>query len=190
MLFAVTTTSRQEVDWVTESIGKIFPESWNRFATFAEQSRTGFSPGQGRIVEAYAQLLNSPDPKILDAASREWALWEDTHVSTGAGRFTRDPRWNNDVFRLAFARLTTHYWAHDGFNTPPLLDRMDRICHLPGILIHGRQDISGPAVTAWELHRAWPGSILIIDEGEGHGGATMVEHWNHANAALVASQLG
>jgi proline iminopeptidase len=48
-------------------------------------------------------------------------------------------------------------------------------------LIHGRRDISGPAVIPWPLHQAWPGSELIIDEGEGHGGNAIVEAWTAAN---------
>lgn len=190
VLFAVTTTSREEVDWITEGVGRIFPEAWDRFASHAEHSGIGYQRGRDRLVEAYAQLLNSSDPAIRDAATREWALWEDTHVSIGAGELVRDPRWENDAFRLAFARLTTHYWTHFGFSDPPLLEGMDRIQHLPGTLIHGRRDISGPAITAWKLHRHWPGSTLVIDECDGHGGASMVEHWDQANAQLVARLIG
>lgn len=190
VLFAVTTTSRQEVDWISEGVGKIIPEAWNRFASHAERSGIGFQRDESRLVEAYAQLLNSADPDTRAAASSEWALWEDTHVSIGAVGFKRDPRWENDAFRLAFARLTTHYWAHDGFCGPPLLEHMGRIRQIPGTLIHGRRDVSSPAVTAWEVHRHWPGSVLIIDDGEGHGGTSMLEHWSHANAELVARQLG
>lgn len=189
VLFAVTTTSRQEIDWITEGVGAVFPEAWDRFAAHAERSSIGFHRGQKRLVEAYAQLLNSTDPATRDDASREWALWEDTHVSIGAGEFARDPRWENEAFRLAFARLTTHYWTHDGFCDSPLLEGMELIKHIPGTLIHGRRDISGPAVIAWTLHRHWPGSILLINEGDGHGGISMVEHWDRANAHLVSSQM-
>jgi proline iminopeptidase len=49
-------------------------------------------------------------------------------------------------------------------------------------LIHGRRDISGPVVVAWRLHHAWRGSELVIDEGEGHGGTSMVEAWCAANS--------
>jgi pimeloyl-ACP methyl ester carboxylesterase len=40
-----------------------------------------------------------------------------------------------------------------------------------GVLIHGRGDISGPAITAWDLARAWPGSELVIIEDSGHTGS-------------------
>ncbi|RGE21911.1 alpha/beta fold hydrolase [Leucobacter sp. wl10] len=190
VLLAVTSTHRREVDWITEDVGAIFPEAWDRLAKHAEDAGIGYIRGQGRLVEAYARLMNSSDGQVLDAASREWALWEDTHVSIGAGAFARDPRWDDDRYRIAFARLVTHYWVHDAFLTPPLLDRMDRLRGIPGWLIHGRRDVSGPVITAWELHRRWPGSKLIIDEGDEHDGASMVEHWGEANRQLVASALG
>lgn len=186
VLFAVTTTSRREVDWITEGVGAVFPEAWDRFASHAERAGIGYRRGQGRLVEAYARLLNSPDSSVGEAASREWALWEDTHISIGAGGFSRDDRWDDERFRLAFTRLATHYWAHDGFLDPPILDRMDRLHGIPGTLLHGRRDISGPALTAWQIHRRWPESTLVIDEGDGHGGPTMTAHWDDANARLVS----
>ncbi|WP_308699669.1 alpha/beta fold hydrolase [Kytococcus sedentarius] len=186
VLFAVTTTSRSEVDWITEGVGTVFPAAWDRFAAHAEQAGIGYQRGQGRIIDAYAHLMESDDPRVRNAASREWALWEDTHISIGAGGFRRDPRWDDEAFRIAFFRLTAHYWSHDGFVQPPILDQGERLAGIPATLIHGRRDISSPAITPWRLHRAWPGSQLILDEGDGHGGATMVEHWRAANEALVA----
>ena len=182
VLMAVTTTSRAEVDWITETVGAVFPEAWDRFAGHAEAAGIGYQRGRGRLVEAYAELLRSPDPEVRDAASLAWAEWEDHHISIGTGGFHRDPRWDDAEFRHNFVRLTTHYWSHDGFLDPPILDRIDLLKDIPGTLIHGRRDISGPAVVAWRLHRAWPGSELVIDEGEGHGGTSMVEAWCTANS--------
>ena len=88
---AVTTTSRSEVDWITERVGAIYPELWDRFASFAERAGLGYRRGQGRIVEAYAQLLR--DPVTRAPATQAWGEWEDTHVAIGAGGFSRHPRW-------------------------------------------------------------------------------------------------
>lgn len=190
VLMAVTTTSRAEVDWVTETVGAIYPEEWEQFASHAEQAGVGYRRGKGRLVEAYRRLMRSPDPEVRDAASTQWARWEDAHVSIGAGGFRRDPRWEDDEFRRNFVTLVTHYWGHDGFCEPPLLAGMEWLGGLPAVLIHGRLDVSGPVRTAWEVHRRWPGSRLVVDEGQGHGGPSMVRAWCEANdhmAALFAS---
>ncbi|GAA4676842.1 alpha/beta fold hydrolase [Gordonia humi] len=188
VLVAVTAGSRHEIDWITEGVSRIFPEAWDRFASHAEAAGVGYRRGRDRLVNAYARLLDSPDDHVRDAASREWARWEDTHISIGTGGLRRDPRWDDDRFRLAFTRLAAHYWSHDCFFSPPLLERMDRVAGIRGYLIHGRRDVSGPAETAWRLHRAWPGSTLIVDEADGHGGRSLGEHWAAANDALVAVQ--
>jgi proline iminopeptidase len=186
VLFAVTATSRREVEWITEGVGIVFPEAWDRFASHAEHAGIGYRVGDERLVEAYARLMEAEDPAVREAASQEWALWEDTHVSIGAGGLQRDGRWDEERFRHAFVRLTAHYWSNDGFCRPPILDQMDPLRNIPGVLIHGRRDISSPLLTAWELHRRWPGSRLVVDEGDGHGGGSMVSLWREANDQLVA----
>lgn len=188
VLFAVTSTSRREVDWITEGVGMVFPEAWNRLASHAENAGIGYRRGEGRLVTAYASLMNSPDLATREAASQEWALWEDTHISIGAGGFQRDPRWEDHRFRHGSVRLATHYWSHDGFCDPPVLEQVDKL-NMPGVLIHGRRDISSPLVTAWDLHRRWTGSTLIVDEGDAHGGTSMLEHWRNANDQLVTRAL-
>ena len=199
---AVTSTSRREVDWITEGVGQIYPEAWDRFASFAERhgvfDRNDRSGGRTRLVEAYRRLLAADDHALVAAAAEEWMRWEDAHIAIGAGgpgaAHLPDPaslsaveRREEERYRLGFARLVTHVWAHDAWRGEHgILDRMDAIADIPGVLIHGRKDVSGPAITAWELHRAWPASRLIVVEEEGHGGPIMAAHWRDAMHELVA----
>jgi proline iminopeptidase len=185
VLMAVTSTSRAEVDWITEGVGAIFPEGWDRLAGHAERAGIGYHRRGSRLVDAYAHLLRDPDPSVRAAAAATWAEWEDTHVAIGAGGFRRDPRWDDPSFTEIFTTLVTHYWSHDAFLDPPILERIDEIAHIPAVLVHGRLDVSSPLVTAWSLHRSWPASELVVDEGEGHGGASMVEEWAAANSRLA-----
>lgn len=182
VLMAVTTTDRFQVDWITETVGTIFPEAWDRLASHAERAGIGYLRGKGRLIDAYARLMTDSDPMVRETASCAWADWETHHISVGTGGVRRDPRWDDDEWRHVFATLVTHYWAHDGFLTPPILDQMDRLQGIRATLIHGRRDVSGPAVVAWRLHRAWADSELIIVEAEGHGGESMVQSWCSANS--------
>ncbi len=49
---------------------------------------------------------------------------------------------------------------------------MHRLTDIPAVLIHGRYDVSSPLDTAWQLHRAWPNSKLIVLDDAGHAGGS------------------
>lgn len=161
----VTTTSRREVQWITEDVGRIFPREWEQFASAV--------PGhlhQRRLVDAYAALLADPDPAVRDHAASAWCAWEDAHVSLTPGH-TPDRRYQDPLFRLRFARLVTHYWRHAAFlEENQLIRDAASLNGIPGVLIHGRYDVSGPLVTAWDLSRRWTTSRLHILDDAGHGG--------------------
>ncbi|GGK29897.1 hypothetical protein GCM10008955_24630 [Deinococcus malanensis] len=146
-------------------------------------------PGQ-RVVDAYYDLLTSQDPETRRAAAMAWTAWEETHVSL-------DPSWQpghmlsatDAVTQQNFATLVTHDWKHAAFLPGRgLLDHMEALKHIPGVLIHGRFDVSGPTGFAWELHQAWPGSQFILVDDEGHGGPKMVEAMTAANSAFATGQ--
>jgi proline iminopeptidase len=104
VLFAVTTTSPAEVEWITETIGQVFPREWERFE--AESRR---APGQ-RVIDAYYELTTHVDPAVRARAARAWCDWEDVHVSLDP-RHASDPRYRDADFRLLFATLVIHYWT-------------------------------------------------------------------------------
>jgi proline iminopeptidase len=161
----VTTTSRSEVRWITEDVGRIFPEEWDRFAR-AVPNHLRHLP----LVDAYAILLGDHDPTIRDCAARSWCTWEDAHVSLTPGMMP-SPHFDDPEFRLGFARLVTHYWRHAAFlEEDQLIRDASRLNGIPGVLIHGRYDVSGPLVTAWKLHNQWATSRLHVLDDAGHGG--------------------
>lgn len=165
VLFSVVTTTRREVDWVTRDAGRFFPEEWLRF-------RDGVPAAErdGDLVAAYHRLLIDPDPAVHEAAARAWCRWEDEHVRTSSAD-TPDPRYDDPAFRLCFARLVTHYWRHAAWLEDDALVRGAGALHgVPGVLIHGRLDVSSPLDVPWRLAQAWHGSELVIIDGEGHGG--------------------
>lgn len=161
----VTTTSRSEVRWITEDVGRIFPEEWDRFAR-AVPNHLRHLP----LVDAYAILLGDHDPTMRDYAARSWCTWEDAHVSLTPGMMP-SPHFDDPEFRLGFARLVTHYWRHAAFlEEDQLIRDAWRLNGIPGVLIYGRYDVSGPLVTAWKLHNQWASSRLHVLDDAGHGG--------------------
>jgi proline iminopeptidase len=164
VLFSVGTTSRDAVRWVTRGVGRYFPEEWERFREGAPAAER-----DGDLVAAYNRLLSDADPAVREKAARDWCRWEDTHVAVRSDH-RQDPRYEDPRFRMAFARLVTHYWHHAGFlEDGALLRDAGRLAGIPGVLVHGRMDLSSPLDVPWQLSKAWPGSELIVIDDAGHG---------------------
>jgi proline iminopeptidase len=167
VLALVTTTSRREVQWITEDIGRVFPPQWERFINAIPEQLQHLRP-----VEAYARMLADPDSKVRDLAAREWCAWEDAHVSLTPGH-APNPRYHDPEFRLRFARLVTHYWQHAAFlKEDQLIRDAAKLNGVPGVLIHGRFDIGSPLITAWRLSQLWTTTRLHVLDDAGHGGGS------------------
>jgi proline iminopeptidase len=181
VLMAVTTSSRDEIEWLTDGVRRIFPEAWQRFA-----DASGRRPDE-RVIDAYARRLGDPDrdPADRERAAADWDEWEAQHIRLSAVE-RPDARHHDPVARRVFATLVTHYWSRDAFLTGPdtIANRLDRIAHIPAVLIHGRYDVSGPVITAWQLQQRWPASRLIVVEAEGHGGTEGAAEMTRATDAL------
>jgi proline iminopeptidase len=181
VLMAVTTSAHEEIEWISEKVGRVFPREWEELA-----SASGRAPGQN-VLDAYLERLTDPDEAVRSAAARAWCTWEDVHVSLDPAH---EPYFTvQDLeFQLLVATHVVNNWAHDAWlGESGILDGLEAVTHLPVVLIHGRLDVSGPLDTAWKLHRRWPGSRLVVIEGEGHGGTTMDAE---AEAAYAAFQRG
>jgi proline iminopeptidase len=176
ILSSVVTTTHAEVKWVTRAMGRVFPEEWQRFRSGVPEADR-----DSDLSAAYARLLADPDPLIRERAAAEWCRWEDTHVATYPGH-RHDTRFDDPRFRLGFATLVTHYWSNAAFlEEEALLDNADRLTGIPGVLIHGRLDISGPADVPWNLAARWSDAELQLLDDAGHGGGSM----NSANVAAT-----
>ncbi len=167
VLAAVTSGRRFETDWITRDMRRVFPREWDAFAALVPEAERHDMPS------AYARLLADPDPQVTERAAEQWCAWEDVHVSLMPG-WEPSPRYQDPLFRQVFTRLVTHYWGNGCFLAEgQILANMDRVASIPAVLIHGRYDVSGPLDTAWDLHRAWPASRLVVLDQAGHGGADM-----------------
>ncbi len=177
IMASVATTRRSDLDWLYRGVGRFFPEAWARFRDHAGAGSfrlpTDAEPPIENLLLPYFRLMEDPDPLVRAGAATEWLAWEDAVISQESngspGAYSDRP----DDAKLAFVRICSHYFANGAFLDDGVLVReAGKLAGIPGILIHGRNDLGGPALGAWELARAWPGSELIIIEDSGHTGST------------------
>lgn len=163
----VTMTRRSEIDWLYRGVGRFFPREWERFrAGVPEPER------EGDLLTAYARLVADPDPQVRAAAATEWCAWEDAVIS-------QEPNGKPNAYsdrppdaRVALVRICSHYFSHGAFlEEGALLRDAHRLAGIPGVLIHGRLDLSAPVEAAWSLARAWPDARLEIIDDAGHTGS-------------------
>jgi proline iminopeptidase len=163
ILFAVMAGRRRDVDWLYRAAGQFYPAEWERFRAGAG------TPRDGDILGAYARLVEDPNPAVREKATSDWCAWEDTllsHETKGRpGPFSDHPSQE----RLALVRICAHYFSHGLFLEDGVLIReADRLAGIPGVMVHGRLDLSLPVEGAWELSQAWPDAELLIADDAGH----------------------
>ncbi|MFZ2239013.1 MAG: prolyl aminopeptidase [Gordonia amarae] len=153
---------RSEIDWYYNGgAANIFPDLWEGYlAPIPEAER------DGDLVAAYHRLLTGDDREVAQRAAAAWTAWEQ---STSHLLPHSDAAADGSRFDLAFATIENHYFTHRGFLTDgQLLANIDRISHIPGVIVQGRYDVVCPARSAWDLHRAWPSAELHIVDDAGH----------------------
>jgi len=164
ILRGIFTLRRQEIQWFyQQGASFIYPDAWEGYlAPIPEAERDD-------LVAAYYRRLTSDDPQERLTAARAWATWE-----ASTSKLIPDPalveHFGEDDFATAFARIECHYFINGGFfdHDRQLLDRVNAIRHIPGVIVQGRYDVVCPAATAWELHRAWPEADFVLVQEAGH----------------------
>lgn len=164
VLRGVFTLRRSELDfYYNGGAGQLFPDLYEQFL-----APLGGPDFTGDAIAAYHDLLFDPDPAVHRPAGVAWSQWE-------AATITLEPRaqliadFGREGFALAFARIENHYFTHAGWFRPgQLIAGAARLVGIPGVIVQGRYDVATPAVTAWDLHRAWPQADFRLVTVAGH----------------------
>jgi proline iminopeptidase len=159
---------RSELDWFYQNpcgTGSLFPDLWDQYVRPIPLRE------RRDMIGAYYRRLTSKHAATRRAAARAWSMWEAT-----TSYLQVDPsslsKFEDADYAAAFARIECHYFVNKGFlkRDDQLLRDTRRIRHIPTVIVQGRYDVVCPARSAWDLHRALPGSELHIISSAGHSG--------------------
>ena len=155
-----------EIRWFYEAghgASAIFPETWEQYLQLIPETE------RGDMIAAYYRRLTSDDYSVRLEAAEAWSLWE-----ASALKLLPDPKlieeFTEPEMAIALARIECHYFANNCFFDTDnyLIENVDRIRHIPAVIVHGRYDMVCPFTNAWDLHRAWPEASLEIIPNAGH----------------------
>ena len=121
------------------------------------------------LIRAFYTRLTSSNYNEQLAAAKAWAIWE-AATSFLIANEANINNWGEPGFAIAVARIECHYFINKGFfdSDDHLLKNMNRICHIPGVIVQGRYDVVCPMQSAWELHQRWPEAKFHVTPDAGH----------------------
>ena len=160
----IFTLRESEIRWFyQQGADALFPDFWEGFIA-------PIPPAERHdLVSAYYRRLTGDDPAEQLRCARAWSQWEGATLSLLPDE-KRVAAFGKDEFAIAFARIECHYFVNKGFfrQDGQLLADAHRLRGIPGIIIQGRYDVVTPAMTAWDLHKAWPDAALVMVPDAGH----------------------
>ena len=153
-----------EIRWFyQEGANHIYPDAWQEYLKPI--------PIEERhdLLSAYHKRLTSEDRQVRLEAARAWAVWEASTSKLIPSKASK-LRFGQAEFAEAFARIECHYFVNKGFfkRENQLIENVDRISHLPGVIVQGRYDVVCPMISAWELHQVWQSAEFMVIEDAGH----------------------
>ena len=153
---------KKEIDWFLTGMRTIFPEAWEDFVELIPEAE------RCDLLIAFHRRLIDPDPAVHMPAATAWSIYEG-RCSSLLPNEALVASFADPVTALGIARIEAHYFVNDIFiDADSLLGNIDRIRHIPAVIVQGRYDIVCPVATAHELARAWPEAKYEIVADAGH----------------------
>ncbi len=145
-----------------------YPEAYERFVAIVDDLE------RSDVLGAWYRLLLDEDPEIARAASLVWYDYE-RYLSQLVGMvpvFPPDLSPQNapaDRETPRTPKVEAHYFSQQCFLAPnQILDDMDRIKDIPGIVVQSRYDLLCPPSNARRLLEKWPAGKKLDVESAGH----------------------
>ena len=164
ILYGIFLCRQSEIRWLyQQGASYIYPDIWQEYLKSIPLEE------RENLLLAFYKRLTSRSKITRINAARTWTIWEAT-----ISKLIVPPKIEKisvpAAFAEALARIECHYFINKGFlkSENQLIKGINKIRHIPGIIIQGRYDMVCPMITAWELHKAWSEAELIIVPDSGH----------------------
>ena len=152
---------KDDINWFYQNgASEIYPQYWENYISIVDQSK------RENILSAYHEMIFSSDETISNRACKEWSLWE--------GKSSCLIPCNNvinsfDECAVSLARIESHFFMNNCFiRENQILEDINKIKDIPCIIVHGQYDIVCPIRQAYDLHKVYDNSELIIAKDAGH----------------------
>lgn len=155
---------KAEIEWFYQKGAHwIYPDVWEKYLEPIPEDE------RGDLVSAFYKRLTSSDETARLDAAKAWSGWEGATV-----HLLPDPatymKFTSDHMAVSLARIECHYFKHGCWfrSDNQLIEDVEKVRHIPAVIVHGRYDVVCPVKNAFDLHRAWPEAELHVIPDGGH----------------------
>ena len=165
VLRGLFTATEKEMNHIYNVIPRFFPIEYSNFVSSLPE------PDKEPTPDNLYNCLNKSDENTQEQILKAWMNYESkTNMLEAPDNLLEDilsSSYQSD--HLAALKVQQHYVINQCFlENGQIMRNVDKISHIPIILVNGRYDMYCPPVTAYHLHKMLPKSQLIIVESAGH----------------------
>lgn len=142
------------------------------------------------LEHALYRVVTHADTTRARAAAEAFALYEASACFPEAPREQLLAYFREDPGFMAHISLELHYMAQGLFLETPLLEGCAKLKGIPVTILQGAIDFVCPPATAYALHKALPGSELVIVPTSNHVANDAMEAARVEATTYMAKRLG
>lgn len=155
-----------EIDWLfqTDHLKVIFPDIWEQYMGLAPPEK------QSNLLNAYKEMLLGKDEILKTRAFRILTLLEDARqrmvslIDSPEKINSQMTDLDRESYKILFYYIENIMFLKEN----QILNSVDKIRHIPTVILHGRYDLVCPLQSAWELHKAFPEAEFHILPATSH----------------------
>lgn len=153
--------THEEFKHLWHGMGDHYPQAWHELVNFLPKE------DRSDLIGAYYERLMNKDPSIHLPAAKAFMKYDLTCAFLMPRAI--DELLKDDKMVLGCARTFTHYGMNHFFmKDGQLLENIEKISHLPAIIVHGQFDTICLIKQAYNLHLQWPNSQMVVVPDAGH----------------------
>ncbi len=164
ILVGIYTARNRETDWVYKQVYKFYPDVYEKFMEPVPKEY------HADPLKFYSkEILNNsnPDHDLI----RRFCYLEANIVKLYPEASNLNLDYEVMKEQIDSVKIFLHYDSNSSFLEEGELlkiENIDKIRHIPAVIIQGRYDMVCPMETAWELHKQWPEADFEVIADAGH----------------------
>lgn len=167
LISAIFLADRDTMDWAmtdSKGVARLMPDVWAKRMEFFKKFNIKVETQNADILKAFEGADLETQKEITAGVNN----WEGNLFSPYSAVSYKNP---SDITEgnIASAKIFIYYEMNDEFIPDNyILDNVEKIGHIPAVIVHGRYDVLCPIEKAKKLKDKMPNSEMVIVPSSGH----------------------